>query len=430
MKRRPFEIAAAMAVILAPLPPLRASQEPADEAVKQADELFRSGEFAEAEKAYAAAFAKDTSSSRAVLRLGEIALLGNRFEKAERHLKRAIKLRPDDKRAQSMLAQCYYRQDKFRQAAPLLRAAGSEVKADKLASFEGLTPYEILGKADTTRVRFVRTDPIPIVKARINGGEEVLLEIDTGAAELVVDAELARSIGAPQFGSTEGYFAGGNKALRHHARIDSLRIGDFDIRNIPVVTRDMSRAPMAAQGIDVKGMIGMALFYHFIPTLDYPKGELVLRRRTEQALADLDRAVRRGRTHVIPAWMADDHILVAWGTVNGARCLMFADTGMLGGGFLCPESTIKAAGIDLSGLPSFKGMGGGGHVTVTPFLLKELVLGPAKQTNVSSFFGAFPAQFEFDRGFRIGGIISHAFFKPYALTFDFDRMQLYLSSGR
>ena len=341
MKRRSFESVAVIAVILAALPSLLAAGEPTTDSIKQADDLFRSGEFAEAERAYAAVLAKEASNSRAVLRLGEIALFGNRFEDAERHLKRAIELRPDDKRAKFMLAECYYRQDDFRQAVPLLRSAGSKVKADKLASFEGLTPYEILGKADTIRVKLVRTDPIPIIKARINGGEEILLEIDTGATEVVVDAELARSIGAPQFGSTEGYYAGGNKALRHHARIDSLRIGDFDIRNIPVVTRDMSRSPMAAQGIDVKGMIGMVLFYHFIPTLDYPKGELVLRRRTEQALADLDREVQTGRTHVIPAWMADDHILVAWGTVEGARCLMFADTGMLGGGFLCPEVPVR-----------------------------------------------------------------------------------------
>ncbi len=48
--------------------------------------------------------------------------------------------------------------------------------------------------------------------------------------------------------------------------------------------------------------------------------------------------------------------------------------------------------------------------------------------NVSSFFGGFPAESEYARGFRIGGIISHAFFRPYALTFDFDHMRLLLTS--
>jgi len=33
-------------------------------------------------------------------------------------------------------------------------------------------------------------------------------------------------------------------------------------------------------------------------------------------------------------------------------------------------------------------------------------------------------------GFSIGGLISHTFFRPYALTFDFTAMQLILQRGR
>jgi hypothetical protein len=120
--------------------------------------------------------------------------------------------------------------------------------------------------------------------------------------------------------------------------------------------------------------------------------------------------------------------MVAWGTVNNSEpFLMFADTGLGGGGFLCPESTIKAAGIDLTGLPSFEGIGGGGPVRVTPFNMDSITLGDATRTNVRCFFGGFPMQTEYALGFRIGGIISHGFFRPYALTFDFDRMQLLLT---
>ncbi|MHC4696859.1 MAG: hypothetical protein ACYTFA_08965 [Planctomycetota bacterium] len=124
---------------------------------------------------------------------------------------------------------------------------------------------------------------------------------------------------------------------------------------------------------------------------------------------------------------AGTHFMAAWGQANDAEpCLFFPDTGLAGGGFRCPESTIKAAGIDLTGLPAFQGMGGGRPVTVTPFTVKELSLGGAKQSDVPSFFGAFPEEIEYSRGFRIGGIISHVFFRPYALTFDFERMHLLL----
>jgi hypothetical protein len=36
---------------------------------------------------------------------------------------------------------------------------------------------------------------------------------------------------------------------------------------------------------------------------------------------------------------------------------------------------------------------------------------------------------ERELGFRIGGLLAHDFFRPYALTLDFQRMQLCLQSG-
>ena len=72
-------------------------------------------------------------------------------------------------------------------------------------------------------------------------------------------------------------------------------------------------------------------------------------------------------------------------------------------------------------------MGGGGPVTVTPFTVKRLTLGDVTVSDVPSFFGAFPPDSEYSHGFRIGGIISHAFFRGHALTFDFDRMRFYLT---
>jgi hypothetical protein len=86
---------------------------------------------------------------------------------------------------------------------------------------------------------------------------------------------------------------------------------------------------------------------------------------------------------------------------------------------------LKSAGVKLSG-QSFEGVGGGGAMKVTPFLLDELRLGEAKQSNVMSFFGPFPESLELRYGFRIGGLVSHTFFRQYAVTFDFTAMRLHL----
>jgi hypothetical protein len=392
------------------------------------DELFKAGKFVEAEKAYRAAITADAKSGQATRRLGEIALLGNRFDEAERHLGRAIKLLPDDERPKLLLAETYYRQDRFVQAAESFRQAGRDVTADTLASFKGLEPYNITGKGDTTRVKFVMTDPLPVIRAKFNGKEEALLLIDTGASELFLDTTFAEKLGVPQFGSTTGMFAGGKEASTAHGRLDSIQLGDFEIKNLPVIIKQRRSLGIAPGGETAVGVIGTAVFYHFFTTLDYPNGQLILRRKTDQTRSELAQLAESPDTHVVPFWMAGTHFMVAWGTANDSEpFLMFADTGLAGGGFLCPESTIKAAGVNLTGLPTFQGMGGGGPVTVTPFTVQKLTLGDATQTNVRSMFGGFPPRTEHELGFRIGGIISHGFFRPYALTFDFEKMQMLLA---
>ncbi len=108
---------------------------------------------------------------------------------------------------------------------------------------------------------------------------------------------------------------------------------------------------------------------------------------------------------------------------------MHVDTGMAGGGFGCQKSVRQAAGIDLTGLATFEGMGGGGPVTVTPYTVGKITLGDAKRHGVQALFGAMPPNAEYAMGFRIGGLVSHGFFRPFALTFDFERMRLYLTEG-
>jgi len=100
----------------------------ADDFVRRGDEQFRSGQFAEAESAYAKALAADQQSLQAVLRLGEIALLGNRFAEAEEQLRRAMKLSPDERRPKELLAEVLYRQDRFEEAAALRREVGPDLR--------------------------------------------------------------------------------------------------------------------------------------------------------------------------------------------------------------------------------------------------------------------------------------------------------------
>jgi predicted aspartyl protease len=127
-------------------------------------------------------------------------------------------------------------------------------------------------------IAFVKTDPLPLVRVSVNGAHETIFLIDTGGAQVILDPAFARELHVPEYGSFAGLFAGGKRAVVPYARIDSLKLGAWKIKNVPVQL--VSVRPIAA-GVGVKrldGVIGSTLLYHFLSTIDYKGGRLILRR--------------------------------------------------------------------------------------------------------------------------------------------------------
>ena len=197
-----------------------------------------------------------------------------------------------------MLAEAYYRRDAFEKAAASL--TGVDVSANrlivsqyptlnvaKLRSFQGQTPYEVHGDGQSTRLKLLRTDPLPLVSVRVNGSEEVTFFIDTGASEVTLDTEFARELGVPQFGSVQGTFSGGQNAEVQQGRIEALKVGDWTVRNLPVAMLPLRQLSQGLGAKQIDGVIGTTLFYHFLTTLDVPHGELVLRRKNATNLGQL-----------------------------------------------------------------------------------------------------------------------------------------------
>ncbi|MBL8515314.1 MAG: hypothetical protein JNJ55_15075, partial [Betaproteobacteria bacterium] len=153
--------------------------------------------------------------------------------------------------------------------------------------------------------------------------------------------------------------------------------------------------------------------------IDYPRGRLILE------LPD-STAVRASGAITLPMWLAGDHFILARGRIGAApEAMMFIDTGLAGPMFTAPESTLREAGIGISG-SSYEGVSGGGPIKVTPVEAKFIALGPLEAHDVTGLAHAFPPSLERRFGFRIGGLISHGFLRPYAVTFDFVRMEMTL----
>jgi hypothetical protein len=396
-----------------------------DQILASAETLYVEGQFASADSLYARILSTAPRDTSALRGRGAVALLENRVSDAKRWYQALLARVPDHRGARRALAECCARSDDLAGAAAMLKATGRDAQARQLESFAGRTPY----RADprTAEVTFVQTDPLPVLQVSVNGSAPAFFIIDTGAAELVLDDAFADSVNARTFGADSGTFAGGKRASFLYGAVDSVSLGGITVRDVPVQILSTRRFAGAAGGRRVDGIIGTVFLYHFLATLDYPRGKLVLRPRGEAERREVERAAAAESAVVIPFWMVGDHYMVARGRINSSPPLLwFIDTGLAGAGFTCPEATVKAAGIDLSKVPSFDGMGGGGAVKVTPFGVDSLMLGPVLQRSVYAFYGPFPPTLEKGLGFRIAGLLSHGFLRRYRLTMDFDRMRYFL----
>jgi len=415
----------------------RATAEPAPQDAASAAKLFEAGKFAEAGEIYARLLAQDPMDQSAVVQLGRIALLANRLADAQKWLQRALALKPDDTDAKIMLAEAFYRGGDFEKAASALD--GVDVATNKLVteqyptlnvatlrSFKGETPYDVQGDGQITRLKFVNTaGPLPVVSVRVNGGEEVTFFIDTGGSEVALDTDFAKELGLVQFGEVQGTFSGGEHAKVGQSRIDTFTVGDWTVHNLPVATLAL-RQLSAGLGVKrIDGCIGTTLLYHFLATLDYPNGELVLRRKGADSLKQFAAESSDDRV-AVPFWIASDHFMVAWGRVETMPpTLLFVDTGLAGAGVKLAESVIKEAGIKLEEDKAYEGSGGGGKLKIVPYTVGQVSFGDMREDNVAGLYdGPFPWQTMF--GFQLAGMVGHDFFKPFAVTFDFDTMQIFL----
>ena len=386
----------------------------------EGEKLLRANRIREAEETFVAEAAAQPRNPRPSLALGHIALMRDRLESAEAFLADAIARDPRCRDAHELLAETHYRRNDFASAAPHEEAAGYGAMAAKLRSFDGRRPYDIQGPGEV-RLPFVRTDPLPILTARVNGGPEVRFLLDTGGGEVILDRTYAGSIGLPDFGGRRGAFAAGKKAAIGQSAIDSLTLGKLTVSDVPVTVVDIAPLGASIGEPALAGIIGTVLLYRFLATIDYPGGALVLRRKGSSAPKAAPGAVE------LPLLLADDHYMLAEASLNdGPPLLCFVDTGLAGGAFTCPASTLKAADIAVSARPQGTGLGGGGRISFRLFDVGSLAMGAARRENLQGVLGPFPPALEHEYGVRIGGLVSHGYLCAYAATFDFERMVLRL----
>ncbi|MFD1542619.1 retropepsin-like aspartic protease [Nonomuraea guangzhouensis] len=392
-----------------------------------ADALFKAGKFEEAGRAYEKILNTDPTNLRAARQRGYVGLLSNRFPEAEKYLKMALHLAPDDKDTNYFLADCYMRQDKFALSARCWQATGDDTYAKWFAAISG-EAYQIHG--DIARVEIKQMDPFPLVEASLNGGPARRFLPYTGAPNLNLRGSVAKEAGLSPIFSEETDFGQGT-VWAHYGMLDSFKLGDIELRNIPVGWSETESGEDV--DTDSDGLIGTWVFYHLLTTFDYAGRSLILRRPTPEAADKARAAAERAGVKPLPLWLAREHQLhslgsIAGGASSGPRVVgvNFGGIGEIVAGM--HGETAKQLQIRTDYDRPVETAAHNHPVVAYPCYPKEIRLGHAVAKDVYCYTNPQAAIAPF--GFDLLAHLAHCFWKPYNITLDFTDMKLYLASGK
>jgi hypothetical protein len=359
--------------------------------------LFASGDFAGAGRAFEAEVKASPKDAAALAGLARIRLYQRREGEAAALAARALAIDPANSVAQDTQRQAQLRKAAF--APDIFRVSG--------LGAEVVLP-------------FVSTDPLPVVQVGLQGGRQAYFLIDSGAPNIVLDEDLAKEMGLELTQGPVGVFAGGRQAQVQRTRVPELQLGSATIRDVPAAVMHTRRmAPFSAHPID--GIVGTGLFMHFLSTLDYCGGRLVL--RPSDASADFEREAARTGGNAVPMWLVSDHLVYARARLeHGHEGLFSIDTGLAGGGLQATKAVLDDAGVTIDPSRKGVGMGGGGPVTIIPFSATA-TLGALTVADVRGLYSPDGNQFD-AFPFKVSGTLSHMFFRKSRLTFDFRAMKL------
>jgi len=377
-------------------PASAAAPQPASPSVpgERGDARFAVADFTAAESAYAATLRAAPHDAAAELGMARIALYRNRLDEAERYARALAADAPGDPRAGRLLGAIADRRD-------------------------GGPNYRVEFATSETDVPFERADPLPQLRARVNG-KRANLVLDTGGPGLDLSPSFVKALGVATKPAGEGVFAGGRRGALRVGHVETLTLGSATIRSIPI-----HMPPAMPPGVD--GVIGTNVLYRFLATIDYVKRRLVL--RPKAASQAFEARVRGRGAAIVPLLLVPDHAIFTWARVNDAPAALFnVDTGGPGIGVdLTKAELARARIVPDASHPGFF-FGGGGTTRTLPFV--------ADVTLDRRTFRRLPGVFmpDGDRTsifpFAVAGTLSAELFKRGALTLDFSAMRLVFESAR
>jgi tetratricopeptide (TPR) repeat protein len=396
----------------------------AETLVINADSLWASGLFDEAETAYRDVLRLDPAS--ALGRLGLARSLASRTQLGEA-LVEALAARahaPDDSEAHAVAGGVYERLLRFEEAAigyeayaarlpPAEKVAivTARARATFLRSFNDRIPFAVRDRdADALhRVPFKLVKNKIVVQGRLNG-VSVDLVLDTGAERMALAPETAAR--ARLRPVTTSLTAGvGSPAWRRVAlaRLDTLEIGPLRMRNVPVSIRPpVQRGAPRWQGETLSPLaLGLSV------VVDYQRRQITLGRHLPDEPADVTLPLRVHRLPVVRGELNGAHVFSFVVDTGGEMMSLSSEAAQALGPL--PERRIRLRVFGLAGLDESAFLLPGVDLTLEAIRYQKVGLAVLNLRAPSVLLG-----------FQLGGILGHKFLADYHVAIDMARSQVRL----
>ena len=157
-----------------------------------------------------------------------------------------------------------------------------------------------------------------ILNAKVNGKGPFPFLLDSGGHDIVTPETLS-ALGLTSKGEAASGGAGEAKATNGYSRVDSLDVGGAVLTGQTVVTLDFS--PLAVEGIELGGMLGLEFIERFIVRIDYGRRTITI--MDPKKFGALE---HRASGTAVP-FVFYEHMPQVRGTFDGRPALFNIDTG-------------------------------------------------------------------------------------------------------
>lgn len=379
--------------------------------------LLKLGRLDEAASIFARSLALAPGDDAAEAGLGKIALFNDRLAAAESLLAGV----PNDPEAiRDRFAGCLRRQD-WAGAIELAEDASETGRVPLLEALGDGPAYDVTAGPAEATVFWTRAYPVPLVRVKLNGNS-VLMALDTGTADLLIDDSAARRNKVTSLGGQRLEFWMGTRVAVKNAMVQRLEIGGYKVERIPAGTLSLRKwtIEINPRSEAVVGIIGLNFLRRFRPTFDYPAQRLVLRRGETPFTPDAG-------AQSVPFHVWGHAELTVRGAISGSRPMTFVvQSGVPGCGIGAPQEVFDEVGMK-AGAISRLVKGAGSWLSGRPWAevtASAVSVGPVVRDRVPGWSGALDSGELWRHGVRRDALVSHDFFRRSRVTYDWAARKL------